>query len=249
MGSNSTVKAVPGVQNWRNITIGDSYTRSYNYDRAKESHLMKNSEWGAVAYLTHSQYGRNGHEIDINNSSSYITGNGGGSSNASAVSGVANAYNTITGAKASSTGNIYGIYDLSGGSWEYVASYVSDGSSGLSQGNSFANATTNPNGYKTLSTKYATVYPYNSSNDTNKNNYTEYKNTEYGYGDAILETSREGDGLTSWLKDCSGFPHTSLPFFVRGGDYNFGIGAGIFCFSGTDGNSGSSGSFRVVLSF
>ena len=66
MGSNSTVKAVPGVQNWRNITIGDSYTRSYNYDRAKESHLMKNSEWGAVAYLTHSQYGRNGHEIDIN---------------------------------------------------------------------------------------------------------------------------------------------------------------------------------------
>ncbi len=33
---------------------------------------------GAVAYLTQSQYGRNGHEIDINNSSSFITGNGGG---------------------------------------------------------------------------------------------------------------------------------------------------------------------------
>ena len=36
---------------------------------------MKNSEWGAVAYLAHSQYGRNGHEITINNSSNFITGN------------------------------------------------------------------------------------------------------------------------------------------------------------------------------
>ena len=32
-----------------------------------DSHLMKNSEWGAVAYLTHSKYGRNGEEITINN--------------------------------------------------------------------------------------------------------------------------------------------------------------------------------------
>ena len=31
------------------------------------SHLMKNSEWGAIAYLTHSKYGRNGNEISINN--------------------------------------------------------------------------------------------------------------------------------------------------------------------------------------
>ncbi len=74
-GSGNNIKIVPGVQSWRNIMIGDCYTKSINYDKNKESHLMKNSEWGAVAYLAHSQYGRNGHEITINNSSNFITGN------------------------------------------------------------------------------------------------------------------------------------------------------------------------------
>ena len=92
--TNATTKLVskPGVASWRNIKIGNCYSNSYNYERGKESHLMKNSEWGACAYLTQSKYGRNGHEIDINNSSTYITGNGGGSPTASA--GTGNAYNT-----------------------------------------------------------------------------------------------------------------------------------------------------------
>ena len=34
-----------------------------------DSHLMKNSEWGAVAYLTQSKYGRDGTEITVNNAS------------------------------------------------------------------------------------------------------------------------------------------------------------------------------------
>ena len=96
--TNATTKLVskPGVASWRNIKIGNCYSNSYNYERGKESHLMKNSEWGACAYLTQSKYGRNGHEIDINNSSTYITGNGGGavSGIASAESGITNAYNT-----------------------------------------------------------------------------------------------------------------------------------------------------------
>ena len=62
---------------WRSINIANCYENSYDYDRAKESHLMKNSEWGAVAYLTHSQYGRNGIEVTINNNgSTYYTGGG-----------------------------------------------------------------------------------------------------------------------------------------------------------------------------
>ena len=198
-GSSNTMKIVPRVQSWKIITIGNMYNKSYNYDREKESHLMKNSEWGAVAYLTHSQYGRNGKEIDINNSSSYITGNGGGSTNASEISGEPNPYNTAKGAKASTTGNIYGIYDLSGGSCEFVASYISNGNGSISSyGSSFANTTANLEGYKTLSTKYVTVYPYNSSSDSYSNNYTAYKNTGCGYGDAILETSTSGSGATSW---------------------------------------------------
>ena len=32
-----------------------------------------------------------------------------------------NAYNTTGGVKASTTGNITGVYDMSGGAWEYTA--------------------------------------------------------------------------------------------------------------------------------
>ena len=225
--SNGTVKVVPGVSSWRSISIGDMYTKSYNYDRSKESHMMKNSEWGAVAYLTHSQYGRNGKEIAINSSSSYITGTGG--------------------TNASTTGNIYGIYDLSGGAWEYVAAYITNGNSNLSTGSSFAYTTKDPEGYKTKSTKYATVYPYNSVSDSEGNNYTAYKNAGYGYGDSILETSVDGSGSTSWFRDYSYFPNTSSPFFVRGGNYSYGSYAGAFSFYRYNGSADSYYSFRVVL--
>ncbi len=193
---------------------------------------MKNSEWGAVAYLTHSQYGRNGHEIDINNSSSYITGNGGGSTNASQASGVTNAYNTDKGVKASSTGNIYGIYDLSGGGADNVSSYIG-GTGSNSNGNSFAVATAGVNAYMTLSNKYATVYRYASTSASNSQNYTAYKNAEYGYGDAILETSTAGGGLNCWQGDECTYPYSSVIFFTRGYFYNREERAGIFSFQGS----------------
>ncbi|MDR2436817.1 MAG: hypothetical protein LBD17_01915, partial [Endomicrobium sp.] len=88
-------------------------------------------------------------------------------------------------------------------------------------GSSFANTATNANP-TTISTKYATAYPYNSSSDGNANNWTVYnslKSAAYGYGDAVLETSTSGSGTTSWLGDYSNFPYTSGPFFVRGGGY------------------------------
>ena len=75
-GYETAFKSLPSVQSARSISIGNVYNLSKNYDSNKSSHMMKNSEWGAVAYLTHSQYGRNGFEIHINNSSTYVTGNG-----------------------------------------------------------------------------------------------------------------------------------------------------------------------------
>ena len=44
---------------------------------ALNSHMMKNDEWGAVAYLSKSKYGKQNEEVWINNSSSYITGSAG----------------------------------------------------------------------------------------------------------------------------------------------------------------------------
>ena len=102
-----------------------------------DTHMSKNNEWGAVAYLTHSIYGRctsstSCAEIGINNNGSYITGYGApAKTNANANNG---AYNTSLGKDASTTGNIYGIYDMSGGTDEYVMGVYSNtiSSSGFS---------------------------------------------------------------------------------------------------------------------
>ena len=87
-----------------------------------DTHMSKNNEWGAVAYLTQSIYGRctsstTCTEIGINNNS-YKTGYGApAGSDTSATNGT---YDTDLGKNASTTKNIYGIYDMSGGSNEYV---------------------------------------------------------------------------------------------------------------------------------
>ena len=88
-----------------------------------DTHMSKNNEWGAVAYLTQSIYGRctsstTCTEIGINNKEGHITGYGApAGSNSSQTNG---AYNTELGKNASTTGTIYGIYDMSGGAREYV---------------------------------------------------------------------------------------------------------------------------------
>ena len=88
-----------------------------------DTHMSKNSEWGAVAYLTQSIYGRCTNstsctEIGINNNTSYITGYGAPAGSDYSTS--KGAYDTTLGKDASTTKNIYGIYDMSGGSFEYV---------------------------------------------------------------------------------------------------------------------------------
>ena len=253
---------------YNNISTGDAYTISkeiasassfYGLNSTKtDSHQMKNSEWGAVAYLTQSSYGRNGTEISLNNyytteSSPWRTAITGMCTNG--ISGdktttLGNAYNTAIGVKGSSTANITGIYDLNGCVWERTTAYISNGNASLSTyGNSYTNTTANTNGYQTLSTKWATVYPYNSS-DSNTNNYNSYsgkKSTTYGFGDAVLETSTTGSESTSWNGDCSNFPNTSNPFFVRGGSCGNSSNAGTFTFYDTNGTPVYYGGFRSVL--
>ena len=111
-----TVK--PGMSSLREITIASMYStgklfRSTNYLTTTginqiDSHMMKNIEWGAVAYLKQSIYGLGITDIVENyNYESYLTGGGTGTS-----------YKTKTGQ--STSGNITGVYDMSGGAGEYV---------------------------------------------------------------------------------------------------------------------------------
>ena len=94
-----------------------------------DTHMSKNNEWGAVAYLTQSIYGRctsstSCTEVGINNNSNYITGYGAPAGSSSSVTN--GAYNTDLGKDASTTGTIYGIYDMSGGAYEYVMGVYSN---------------------------------------------------------------------------------------------------------------------------
>ena len=242
----STVKAVskPGVSSWRNINIGKCYTNSYNYNREMESHLMKNSEWGAVAYLTHSQYGKNGEEIYINNNKDYLTGYSGESEYSEMSSSTVNtyAYNTTEGAKASSTGNITGIYDLSGGANEYVAAFNKSYSGAYFETNENNQHFASNNG---LSTQYATAY--NNTTDTYRGIYIY---TVGITGDATKEVYK-GDnilwGYRNWNGDSGDYLDTSFPFFKRGGFFNDTSFGGVFCSARMDGNANSAYSFRVVL--
>ena len=255
---------------YNNISTGDSYTLAqeikngssfYGLNSTKtetDSHMMKNSEWGAVTYLTQSSFGRNGTEVNLNNyytaeSSPWrtvITGMYTDGTSGDKTTTLGNAYNTTIGVKGSSTANITGVYDLNGCVWERTSAYITNGNANLSTyGSSYVSTSANTNGYKTLSTKYATVYPYNSS-DSNANNYNTYKglkSSTYGYGDAILETSTTGENSTSWNGDCSDFPSTSCPFFLRGGHYFNGSVAGAFAFDTTGGSPAYTYGFRAVL--
>ena len=197
--------------------------------------MMKNDEWGAVAYLSKSKYGKQNEEVWINNSSSYITGSAGNSASAGTNTGTTNDYTSTQGVKASTTGTVHGVYDMSGGAWEYVAGYVNNGNGNLtSYGSSLVNG----------DAKTKNVYS-KASTDNATNNY----NANSGkYGDAVYETSTNGNSSNgSWYGDYSYFPDTSSPFFLRGGGFDSGSNAGVFFFYGSGGNSYSNISFRPVL--
>ena len=143
--SNIIVK--PNVQSLRYKNVSNFFFASRSMEQTGNSfgfvstevdtHMSKNNEWGAVAYLTQSIYGRctsstTCSEVGINNNSSYITGYGTAAGSSSSITN--GAYNTTLGKEASTTGTIYGIYDMSGGTFEYVMGVYSNtiSSSGFS---------------------------------------------------------------------------------------------------------------------
>ena len=285
-GSTTTAIKYPTFQG---LTYSMNYTNhndAFNISRAltesgniyglssatTDSHLMKNSEWGAVAYLAQSKYGLNGTNIYINNAnlrnsqqSAYaITGCAGETEDAAEVgvkidtttkkpvttdsSKKIYVWTQKSGTKASTTGTIYGIYDMSGGTWERTAGLVNNGNENLATyGQSLLNALNNGK-----SSKYVTVYPHNASVDKNGANIDTASQSNWDankkiYGDGIRETSTAGTGKTSWYTDCSYFPAVVAPFSARGGSFWDGEGAGLFCFYRGNGDSGCNCGFRSVL--
>ena len=84
-GSGTIPKSVPNVQACVNsymdkmfIYARDAYNKNGEINTILNNHMMKNSEWGAIAYLADSKYGRNGTDISVNQCTSKITGTGRG---------------------------------------------------------------------------------------------------------------------------------------------------------------------------
>lgn len=227
-----------------------------------DSHLMKNSEWGAVAYLSKSKYGLKNIDIavnkkNLNNSVTSIYAVTGYNENN-------NKWNEYIGTNlsASTTGNIYGVYDMSGGMYERTVGIVSNENSNLYISGKAIIEETNVK-YEVneqtkevvldrntgKSTKYATIYPNNDSGltDTNVGSQKNYEINTAIYGDGIRETSTAGTESTGWYGDYSRFPALGSPFIIRGCCWKDGTIAGVFSYNRTYAISTYDYGFRAVL--
>ena len=292
----------PNVYSWRSIQVAKAYTVGRHYEEDLNSHMMKNTEWGAVAYLQQSQYGSH-QSVRINNNSSYLTGYAaknepttgytatnelcsstpdacneyGGATPGSDGTYNTNYFNKVS-VIASTTNNYTGVYDMSGGAWEYMMSGMDDNSTGdghtgkLSAGrhnvwNSGFNGKLtcpqcNDNGIEVnheitevtngidlpTDDRFFDKYDYSTSNVTYNRGFLGDATKEMG----PFQSMRYGTQtryVSSWYDDESSFVINGNPWFLRGGFYNIGTGAGVFYFSNAHGNASSNYSFRLVLAF
>ena len=240
-----------GARNMENMNV-------FGLDSSKvDTHMMKNMEWGAVAYLSASKYGLytsdgstchnsanisgTGCQIWINQSYEYKSGCSGTTMDSNPMP--SKLWNDPTyGGNSSTTGNMYGIYDMNGGSWEFVMGNVIS----------------------------ASEYQYNPG-DTNvygniempdEKYFDAYTNPEGTYqgdahkngklGDATKETLKTfGSTSGGWYSDSTNFPYGQIntygnsPWFLRGGMFSTSSSSGIFSFG--YGTYTSAMTFRAVI--
>ncbi len=240
----SKVIVKPNVYSWRSSTVSNMFKTAYDYERNLDSHMMKNTEWGAVAYLSHSKYGINT-EVRINNNSNFLTGYSAVDETDQSIypgeygtdSSKTLPYNISTGYKASTTGNITGIYDMSGGAWEYVGAYMP--SSNDASGFSASELTTY--------SKYLDLYPNNTTVTSWNNRILGDATGEMGPFYYYADEDSKKRNHNSWYKNDSNFVESINPWFARGGAYNHGIIAGQFFFGRNTGDGYINAAFRLVL--
>ena len=220
-----------------------------------DSHLTKNSEWGAVAYLSYSAYGLgNTTEVAINNANAggseggiwAVTGYGsamdGVTSNLSKLldGSTAGGWDSMEGKKASTNGNISGVYDMSGGLWEWTAGFVDTDNTSL-----------NVYGRKLreeVEGKYTNIYENagSFSNSSHVNNYGNPRNSRRK-GEGIWETSTQSNNHSGWNDDYSFFMYHGENISMRGGKWSGETSAGVFAFNRSGGFCSWDIGFRPVL--
>ena len=259
------------------------------------SHMLKNSEWGAVAYLASSIYGAGIDEetgesnVSINSaypskstdadgySSGYgITGCGpydinrsintydnGTSLNSTTIESPTacsktnkeRSYNGEVGVLASTTNNVYGIYDMAGGAYEYVMGNLT--SYNDQSESSDVSFTINP-----IKPPYVDIYLSTDFSLTNKPDWSASAVVGYYSNDICTWNTCGGHALhetklyqsvsyrdQSWGSGAySGFANSTYRWFLHGGDAVSGSRAGLFYSSSDSGSSSRSCGFRAILS-
>ena len=247
-----------GTNDPQNVGGSGFTTTQNNHHLAKlSSHMVNNNDWGAATYLSASKYGAgyNGVKLNAQNQTRYTSGGSsygttgcgpqsadnlsyygdgvGGAidtQRACADSDPQRAYNGTLGQLASTTNNPTGIYDMSGGGWEYTASsYTSDLNSSSTS-------------YFSQSAHPPYVNTYNFS-DPNSCTFATCG------GQALYETNNgtNNSSTAQWNGNYMYFVTSSFPWFGRGGSYGLGSVAGLFYARGGDGNAYNNYAFRVAL--
>lgn len=255
----------------QNISTQFDTSRKINYvvDNEKDkidAHIAKNVDWGAVVYLSHSKYGictngvcnniRNNNVNTLNDiNGPSVTGCSSVNPNGSMVvsdtcnTNYSRAYNDNEyGVLASTTYSIYGIYDMSGGSWETTMGVMKseDGKSIISGRNETRNSgytgilfddndkkiiTKNYVGMSLPNSKYYDLYDFGTDI---------YSVNRSHYGDATGET-------IYWYEDFHEFVVNPVAWFMRGGLYNHNINDGVFAYGAQTGLVSPLRSFRTVI--
>ncbi len=264
-GNATTPTIKPNMTSLTNQNVSTQFITSQKFNSTKyltkngtkqtDAHMMKNIEWGAVAYLKQSKYGLGNTDMGMNNyyycdkysddkdsvyceSPVYHKTGCGDKANREETS-FCNAYYTVRGRMASTTGNITGVYDMSGGTDEYVMGVIQD------------NDTTKRSPMSGYSTIDNSGYigkageSYIDSGNTlafpNLKYYDLYANGSH-LGDATGETA-------GWYKDYVYFVSSDRPWFYRGlNTFNYRQSTGIFAFGAYYGGASDYSTFRSVLS-
>lgn len=224
-----------------NITKMTNSQNVYGLNPEKfTSRIIKNTEWGAVAYLSISNLGlcqnRICNQMGINNylssTSDYQTGCGAKIGTEQTT--ICNSFYTDEGIKASTTGNVYGVYDMAGGAAEYVMGNLANNTGSFQSGNS--------NLYKNnLDSKYYDLY----ANGNTETSYSQLDFNRSRLGDAIgeisLDTSKVNNG---WYNAATQIGGKEYSWLVRGGT---GKNATQFNSNQTNGEANQNITTRAVL--
>ena len=280
-------------------TISGITQNSHNLNKAT-SHMLKNSEWGAITYLASSKYGAGTNNVSINSAYPSTSADADGNSSIFGTTGCGpnninrstTAYSSVTtstggkvnlpelssshiedplacgdvdhsyigsiGQLASTTNNVYGIYDMSGGASEYVmGNLTSYDDQSESSSASYTKTPIRPP-YVDLY-KESLGFDYYDSGDTNpawsySTNARYYNNDVCTWGTCgghALHETKQYQSVSSlsqsWGDDYSSFVYWSDRWFLRGGSTGYGINTGLFGSSYDDGSSYSQYGFRSVL--